>query len=152
MTEFERGSEWRRWDLHVHTAGTQLNDQFGDWDGFIAAVEGQSDVTVLGVTDYFLIDNYEKLRAIKLAGRMRNILLLIPNIEFRINPRNDKLDAVIVATGTRRDDGGMEFTYVAGALEDSRIAGEPIRDSVCRILEGGKDAFQARERRYADIR
>ena len=25
-----RGSEWGRWDLHVHTKGTAKNDKFGD--------------------------------------------------------------------------------------------------------------------------
>ena len=28
MREFSRGSEWRRWDLHVHTPGTNKNDQY----------------------------------------------------------------------------------------------------------------------------
>ena len=23
-----RGSEWRRWDLHIHTPGTMRNDQY----------------------------------------------------------------------------------------------------------------------------
>ena len=45
------GSTWRRWDLHVHTPDTSLNDQFGDWDEFLAAIEGQTEVSVLGVTD-----------------------------------------------------------------------------------------------------
>ena len=29
-----RGSEWRRWDLHVHTPDTALNDQFGGWEEY----------------------------------------------------------------------------------------------------------------------
>lgn len=28
MNEYLRGSEWRRWDLHVHTPGTNKNDQY----------------------------------------------------------------------------------------------------------------------------
>ena len=28
ITEYPRGSEWRRWDLHVHTPGTYLNNQY----------------------------------------------------------------------------------------------------------------------------
>ncbi len=45
------GSEWRRWDLHIHTPGTALNNQFGDWDECLAVIEAQSEVRVLGVTD-----------------------------------------------------------------------------------------------------
>lgn len=26
--EFSTGSEWRRWDLHIHTPETKKNDQF----------------------------------------------------------------------------------------------------------------------------
>jgi hypothetical protein len=27
-TPYTRGSEWRRWDLHIHTPETKKNDQF----------------------------------------------------------------------------------------------------------------------------
>ena len=57
-----RGSVWRRWDLHVHTPGTALNDQFGGWDEYLAAIERQPDVKVMGVTDYMSITNYSLLR------------------------------------------------------------------------------------------
>ena len=26
--KYSRGSEWRIWDLHIHTPGTKKNDQF----------------------------------------------------------------------------------------------------------------------------
>ena len=41
------GSTWRRWDLHIHTPDTILNDQFGDWDEFLTTIEEQDDVKVL---------------------------------------------------------------------------------------------------------
>ena len=28
MANYPRGSEWRRWDLHIHTPNTKKNDQF----------------------------------------------------------------------------------------------------------------------------
>ena len=88
------GSTWRRWDLHIHTPDTILNDQFRDWDEFLAAIEGQAAVSALGVTDYFSITNYSKLKQYKEAGRIPGIDLLIPNIEFRIAPPNDNAKAV----------------------------------------------------------
>ena len=90
----DRGSEWRRWDLHIHTPDTVLNDQFGDWDEYLDAIEAQNEVRVLGVTDYFTITNYSKLKEFKANGRIPEIDLLIPNIEFRIAPPNDKAIAV----------------------------------------------------------
>lgn len=30
--EFARGSEWRRWDLHIHTPSTKKNDNYTGTD------------------------------------------------------------------------------------------------------------------------
>jgi hypothetical protein len=89
-----RGSEWRRWDLHIHTPGTALNDQFGDWEEYLAAIEAQTEVRVLGVTDYLSITNYSRLMRFKAEGRIPDVDLLIPNIEFRIAPPTDRATAV----------------------------------------------------------
>ena len=88
------GSTWRRWDLHIHTPDTILNNKFEEWDEFLAAIEGQDAVSTLGVTDYFSITNYSRLKQHKEAGRISGIDLLIPNIEFRIAPPNDNARAV----------------------------------------------------------
>ena len=57
---FPKGSEWRRWDLHVHTPETAHENRFGDWEEYLAAIEAQDDVNVIGVTDYFTIAKYSR--------------------------------------------------------------------------------------------
>jgi exonuclease SbcC len=58
-----RGSQWRKWDLHIHTPHTKLNNQYkvvegGDvWKEYCEKLEA-SDVHVFGITDYFSSDNY----------------------------------------------------------------------------------------------
>jgi hypothetical protein len=89
-----RGSEWRRWDLHIHTPDTALNDQFGTWDEYLAAIEAHPEIVAMGVTDYTSITNYSKLRQHKANGRIKNAALLLPNIEFRIAPPSDKATAL----------------------------------------------------------
>ncbi len=89
-----RGSEWRRWDLHIHTPDTALNDQFGSWDEFLSAVNGQKEVRTIGVTDYLLFCNYAKLRQYYVKGELPEVDLLIPNIEFRIAPPTEKATAL----------------------------------------------------------
>ena len=91
---YVRGSEWRRWDLHVHTPGTILNNRFGDWEEYLAAIEADPDVKVIGVADYMSIANYSKLQQFKAEDRIQNIDLLIPNIEFRIAPPTDRATAI----------------------------------------------------------
>lgn len=101
---YPRGSEWRRWDLHVHTPGTLMNDQFGDWEEYLAAIEAQTQVRVIGVTDYLTIRGYSTLKKYKEAGRIPNIDLLIPNIEFRFAPPSDKGTAVNIHLLVSPDD------------------------------------------------
>jgi ABC-type lipoprotein export system ATPase subunit len=98
------GSAWRRWDLHVHTPGTILNDQYGIWEEYLRAVEAHQDVKVLGVTDYMSIANYSKLKAYRASSRIQNIDLLIPNIELRIAPPTDKATAINIHLLVSPDD------------------------------------------------
>ena len=57
-----RGSEWRKWDLHLHAPSTKLNDQYrvktGDALDEYCRILAESDVAVFGITDYFSADGY----------------------------------------------------------------------------------------------
>lgn len=90
------GSQWRKWDLHLHSPASILNNNFPrtasgpDWERYVSALE-QTDLAVVGVTDYFTIDGYKRLREFQSQGRLSNIVLL-PNVEFRLDQiltRND---------------------------------------------------------------
>lgn len=98
----DRGSEWRKWDLHVHTPFSLLNNQFtGDFDNYVKNVFRKAlddDIAAIGITDYFCIEGYKKikneyLKSSKLRelsfndGEIEKILkiLILPNIEFRLN-------------------------------------------------------------------
>lgn len=87
--KYPRGSEWRKWDLHLHTPGTAKNDLYGRsdaaWEQFISRLESNTEIAVLGITDYFSIDNYLFLKKQQEEGRLNN-KTLIPNVELRILP------------------------------------------------------------------
>ena len=91
--KYPRGSEWRKWDLHVHTPETAKNNQFGSgdavWEEYITKLESNTDIVVLGITDYFSIDNYLFLKQKKEEGRLAN-KTLIPNVELRLLPVTQK--------------------------------------------------------------
>src|SRR6266849_2726615 len=60
--KYPRGSEWRKWDLHIHSPGTKKNDGYKGstqdiWAEYCNRLE-VSDVQVFGVTDYFSADGY----------------------------------------------------------------------------------------------
>lgn len=83
----DRGSEWRRWDLHVHTPESALTNHYRDWPSYIDALEAKgAGVSVIGITDYCSIEGYKKIIEAKAAGRLSGFDLVIPNIEFRTHP------------------------------------------------------------------
>lgn len=84
-----RGSEWRRWEPHVHAPGTLLNDQFGGadpWETYIAALETAAPaIEAIAVTDYYVPDTYLQVLSYKALGRLSSAGLIFPNIEIRLD-------------------------------------------------------------------
>lgn len=84
-----RGSEWHRWEPHIHGPGTVLNDQFGGgdpWDAYLTQLEvANPPIEVLAVTDYYVTQTYEEVVRRKAAGRLPNVKLIFPNIELRLD-------------------------------------------------------------------
>lgn len=70
----------------MHTPGTALEDQYGNWNEYVERLRAEKEVVVVGVTDYLSIHNYRKLRGEQIAKPLGSITLLIPNIEFRLGP------------------------------------------------------------------
>lgn len=88
---FSEGSLWRKWDLHIHSPLTILNNQYPkladgspDWEAFITRLESL-DVAAIAITDYFTIEGYKKIKEYKKQGRLQGIHTILPNIEFRLS-------------------------------------------------------------------
>ncbi len=97
---YSRGSEWRRWDFHLHTPFTKKNDLFsgnGDekWKLFYDDIKNyigdgsdkQKRIAAVGITDYFSIENYKKIKADGILDQY--IDFIFPNIELRCLPLKD---------------------------------------------------------------
>ncbi|MBX3571655.1 MAG: AAA family ATPase [Mesorhizobium sp.] len=84
-----RGSEWRRWEPHIHAPGTVLNNQFGGgtpWETYLTSLETVTPkIEAIAVTDYYLTDTYEEVLKHKTAGRLPNVQLIFPNVELRLD-------------------------------------------------------------------
>ncbi len=91
IDKINRGSEWRKWDLHVHIPETKLNNQYKSesnvWREFCERIE-KSDVDVFGITDYFSLENYTKFINEFLQIYPNSTKVFFPNIEFRIADKN----------------------------------------------------------------
>ena len=93
----ERGSTWNRWDFHVHTPYSILNNQFGfnpdpEWQTDIAEFDWyvrtlftkavEKGIVAIGITDYFSIDGYKRIREAYLC-KPEKMEELFPNEELR---------------------------------------------------------------------
>ncbi|WP_336715029.1 TrlF family AAA-like ATPase [Chryseobacterium mucoviscidosis] len=84
-----RGSEWRKWDLHVHTP-LSIYQRFGNndeetWEKYISDLENLSnDFAVVGINDYLFLDGYAKLKEEQENNLRLSNLKLLPVVEFRI--------------------------------------------------------------------
>lgn len=96
-----RGSIWRKWDLHVHTPESGMANEFPhDWDSYVTMLFKRAieeDIAVIGITDYFTIEGYkrlkndylnnqEKLSSLFSPSEVSQIkeIRIFPNIEFRL--------------------------------------------------------------------
>ena len=105
MNTYPKGSEWRKWDLHVHTKRTLKNDQFKSktFDKFCVSLFKKAlekEIAAIGITDYFNINNYKKVKEFvsnidlftdftcEEKKKIKHILIL-PNVELRMMPVTD---------------------------------------------------------------
>lgn len=90
IEKYNNGSEWRKWDLHVHTPSSiennyKKNGSNDVWESFITDLENLPDeIKVIGINDYIFIDGYKKVLEYKKKGRLQNIELILPVIELRL--------------------------------------------------------------------
>jgi energy-coupling factor transporter ATP-binding protein EcfA2 len=112
-----------------------------DVDDTRPLIVDQPDENLDNESIYALLTTY-----FKSAKNRRQIVLITHNPNLVVNGDSEQ---IIVATAERRADGLPHITYCAGALENTAADGTGIREQVCRILEGGSEAFRKRERRYS---
>jgi ABC-type lipoprotein export system ATPase subunit len=84
-----KGSQWRKWDLHVHTPAS-FEHQFKApgkdvWEAYIEELEKVSGIAVIGITDYFSLEGYRNVLDYRKKGRLQNFNLILPNVEFRLD-------------------------------------------------------------------
>jgi AAA domain, putative AbiEii toxin, Type IV TA system len=84
------GSTWKKWDLHVHTPSSVVHNYPGKedeaWEAFLADLEAlPPEFKAIGINDYIFIDGYARARKAKTDGRLKNIDLLLPVIELRLD-------------------------------------------------------------------
>ena len=112
--EYNFGSIWRKWDFHVHTPYSILNNNYGfnpfeieedeleiAFDDFFKRIfteAVENNIAAIGITDYFMIEGYkrvkkylsspEKMKACFPDAELRSkveSIYVFPNIELRLD-------------------------------------------------------------------
>jgi ABC-type lipoprotein export system ATPase subunit len=129
--KFPRGSEWRKWDLHVHTPYSALNNGFGnnfeEYAKILLQRAIERQVAAIGITDYFSVEGYKVLRQLlqdparlkKLLGddaadKARKILVL-PNVELRTS---------VIITRPDGSDSRVNFHVIFDDSLDAQVVDE----------------------------
>ena len=84
-----RGSEWHRWEPHIHAPSTILNNQFGaadPWGAYLTTLENVTpNIEAIAITEYYVTDTYEEFLKHMAIGRLPGVMLRFPNIELRLD-------------------------------------------------------------------
>lgn len=93
MENFERGSEWRQWDLHLHTA-TSFDYKYkaSDSDEKLCEELRKQKIAAVAITDHFVIDR-ERIENLR---RIAPEITFFPGVELRIDKGSDNLHIIAI--------------------------------------------------------
>lgn len=135
---YPKGSEWRKWNLHVHTPLSIIQNYGGDtevvWNKYIKCLSAlPSEIAAIAVTDYLFIDGYERLLVRR--SEFPNIKLLIPNIEFRLD----------IFSGTENNTKRLNFHVLFDPSVSVGIIREQLLNCLSKayLIEDGSEWQQA---------
>ena len=78
MTRYPRGSEWRKWDLHIHSNASDGSSSPKE----IIEEAKRKGLSVIALTDHHTVDNIDEIK--RIADLPENVdINVISGIEFR---------------------------------------------------------------------
>lgn len=159
MKLFPAGSEWRKWDLHVHLPSAKMSNSFEmkdggiDWSRFCSIIE-ESDVDAFGLTDYYNLDAFFTFRTEFKTSYPNSHKVFFPVVELRLNEAvNKSRDDVNFHILFRPDETQERINLFLGSLK-TELTDEKGRQLTCLdlkskpLLEGASVTRRAIEQAY----
>lgn len=152
--KYKRGSEWRKWDLHIHTKGTNKNDQFtssnfNDFCKVFFKKALENNIQAIGVTDYFSISNYKKV--LNFANNIDDCetftkeeklkikeIFVLPNVELRMMPSTNNARLVNIHCIFNPTYVGFLENDFFGSIEYSASPGKKFKMNQQGMIDLGK--------------
>lgn len=132
MTKIEKGSDWRKWDLHFHTPSSYDYDDMSVTNQEIIDTLSVNQISTIAITDHHKID-IERIKELQKLGLEKNILVL-PGIEFLSDARG-KVPIHFIGIFPEK----CNLEYVWGQIEN--------RTNIAKVKGEGKEPNQV----YCDL-
>lgn len=94
MSSINRGSEWRKWDLHVHTASSfDYVYKSSNTDELLVEAWKRHGIEVVAITDHFLIDPQ---RINNLRALAKDEITILPGVELRTDKGGTNIHVILI--------------------------------------------------------
>lgn len=93
MEKFQRGSEWRKWDLHLHTKSSYDYKYNGDdADNLLCDALKKNNISAVAITDHFIIDR----KRIENLRKLAPDIVFFPGVELRTDKGATNLHIILI--------------------------------------------------------
>jgi len=93
IMNYNKGSEWNRWDLHVHTTASYDYKYKGtDADDLLCSALKDNNIVAVAITDHFLISSEKIMKLRKLAPN----ITFFPGVELRTDKGAKNLHLILI--------------------------------------------------------
>lgn len=132
MKNYERGSEWKRWDLHLHTASSyDYKYKADDADKVLCQSLKNNGIVAVAITDHFLIDKSRIEHLRKLAPE----ITFFPGVELRTDKGASNLHLIAIFPETV-DLSKLESAFNVIMLEQNAKSKESPDTIYCQFYKG----------------
>jgi ABC-type lipoprotein export system ATPase subunit len=90
--KFERGSEWRKWDLHMHTPSSDADYKGDDYNDLLVSAWREHGFSAVAITDHFCIDA-ERIQSLREKAPE---VTVFPGVELRTDKGSDNIHVILI--------------------------------------------------------
>lgn len=108
-----RGSEWRKWDLHLHTASSyDYKYKAGDSDEILIDKLTENNIEGVVITDHFVIDKNRIENLKRIAEEKKTKIKFFPGVELRTDKGDTNIHIILIFSNeTDIDTLSKDFEY-----------------------------------------